>query len=394
MAELKQKKRSGDEDQGGTGPLQSPLKQKETEKEQETTKKTERSVFCTHGVHSGSYPVGGMTVSEAREFLSGILNIPKDAVCAIGGEVVGEKTVIGENVDMMAFIKQASVKGFAEVLTISGKRLQGDGFGMAIAAVSDAMAENAIKGVREEPFPSGCLWRIDAGDASVLILQLEPALRLMKIAANEGSSAKNYQDMRLATPFVILKVPLKGGVVQNTAELFYRNEPARSIDDELFWSNLLNVSPNSYGVLAWVCTQFLWNVLKDKSFGYKPVDKGKYREIDQVDALVKHIFDGGFNRSSEGHEGASCFSKACDRLKDGRVTDFARWQTESVKDPTFMTTVKWEPTGITIRQLIDKTLKQLQAPGVIQDTAMLRASLMGFAARHGIKISASGAEKL
>jgi hypothetical protein len=112
MAKLNEKVRECGEDLPLGDPLHSPLQEKTRTKTGETVKEPERrTVFCTHGVHSGDYKVGGMTVAQARKELGGVLNIPHNSVCVIDAKVQKEDFVIGEDVQMMSFIKQASVKG-------------------------------------------------------------------------------------------------------------------------------------------------------------------------------------------------------------------------------------------------------------------------------------------
>jgi hypothetical protein len=125
--------------------------------------------------------------------------------------------------------------------------------------------------------------------------------------------------------------------------------PLSSLDDELYWSNLLNVSPHSYGCRAWICTQYLRTECPQP--GVTP----------GLHALLNHLWGGGFNRSSEQHEGSSAFKKAGDEKVDSRVTDVECWEKESIKDPRFVLKVSWKPVGVTIRQLIQEELTRHKA---------------------------------
>ena len=71
----------------------------------------ERSVLVQHGIHSGHFPVAGLTVGEARQTLRGLLNIDPQAAAVIGGRIVEEDTVIRPDTGMLSFVKPSAVKG-------------------------------------------------------------------------------------------------------------------------------------------------------------------------------------------------------------------------------------------------------------------------------------------
>lgn len=71
----------------------------------------ERSVYCSHGIHNGHFPVAGLTVADARRTLSHLLNIDPQAVAVIGGQIVDENMIIGADTAMLSFVKPSSVKG-------------------------------------------------------------------------------------------------------------------------------------------------------------------------------------------------------------------------------------------------------------------------------------------
>ena len=71
----------------------------------------ERAVFCQHSIHDGHFPVAGLTVAEARRTLGPLLHIHPEAAAVINGQIVDEDDVIGENVEMLSFVKPSAVKG-------------------------------------------------------------------------------------------------------------------------------------------------------------------------------------------------------------------------------------------------------------------------------------------
>lgn len=239
----------------------------------------------------------------------------------------------------------------------------GEPFQGNLGDLIDVVRRNSVNGFDESPLPKNNLaWKVEAGPLTVCIVELEPAFRLLqwihpKSPIPFGPEAV-YTPRRLATPYVILKVPFLNGRITK-AELFYRTRPLAGLDDELYWSNLLNVSPHSYGCRAWVCTQYL-----SKENPQPGVTPG-------LNALLHHLWGGGFNRSSEQHEGSSAFKKAGEDKVDPRVTDVERWEQESIKNPRFVLDVKWKPVGITVRQLIQEELDRSHANRDLGRTAEL-----------------------
>ena len=70
-----------------------------------------RNVLVSHGIHTGHFPVGGMTVRDARNVLRRLINIEDEAVAVINGAPVEEDTIIEQDVSMLSFVKPASIRG-------------------------------------------------------------------------------------------------------------------------------------------------------------------------------------------------------------------------------------------------------------------------------------------
>ena len=229
----------------------------------------------------------------------------------------------------------------------------GDGAGVetSLDRFVGAVEQASVRGLDMEALADNVKWKVTSGPLTVCIVEQKPQLRRFRwIAADSpaplGPQAK-YRDRRLATPYVVLKVPFLRGAIVPRVELFYRTEPLRRLDDALYWSNLLNVSPSAYGCVAWVCTQYLAH------------EKAAPGTTGALDALMHHVLGlGGWNFSSELHEGKSAWSKAREDGLDKRVTDLDRWEAESVRDPRFVLKVKWKPVGLTVGQLLDNELSK------------------------------------
>jgi hypothetical protein len=227
----------------------------------------------------------------------------------------------------------------------------------------------------DEALADNLKWKITSGPLTVCIVELKPQLRRLVVidpasAAPFGPEAI-YRERRLAFPYVVLKVPFFKGKIVGRVELFYRNQPLRDLGDELHWSNLLNVSPRAYGCVAWLCTQYLAHERPAPG-----ITAG-------LDAVIHHLFGGGFNLSSERHEGQSCFSKAKADQIDPRVTDLDRWESESLRDPRFVLQVEWKPVGLTVRQLVETELKLAGVAPQLSNSAELVSVLLSH--RNGRK---------
>jgi hypothetical protein len=215
----------------------------------------------------------------------------------------------------------------------------------------------APRGLDQEALPDNVKYRVDSGSLTVFVVEFKPAVHSVQWIADDspvpfGPRVK-YRTYRLAMPYVILVAPFESGRLLPTCQLFFRPVPLakKPHQEVVYFSNLLNVSPNAYGCVAWLCTQYLGNDL--------PRGRGAPRNpsmTEQIDALAAHAFGGVLNRSSEMHEGKSCFQQAIEAGIDGRVTDPARWQEETEKDASFILTVEWQPAGVTVGQLIDRQL--------------------------------------
>src|SRR5262245_34657 len=78
-------------------------------KDQPATRADNANVTVSYGVHHGSYPIGGMTVGEARRRLGPLINIDPTAVAVIAGLPVPDEQRI-EGVSMLAFVKPSAMK--------------------------------------------------------------------------------------------------------------------------------------------------------------------------------------------------------------------------------------------------------------------------------------------
>ena len=114
-----------------------------------------------------------------------------------------------------------------------------------------------IHGLSPAPLPDNVKWMVQLGKLTICIVQLTPEWRWANWLADNspvpfGEDAI-YNQRKLATPYVVLKVPFLRDRVIPRVEVFYRNGPLRRLDGEggtLYWPNLLNVSVRYMATVA------------------------------------------------------------------------------------------------------------------------------------------------
>jgi len=195
--------------------------------------------------------------------------------------------------------------------------------------------------------PPGVRYWKERGNAVALAIEFGPHTRAVQWLSDDsptpfGSHAR-YQQRSLAFPYIVILVALARGGLTGYQQLFYRREPLH-LDAELLLPNLLNVSPDSYNQKAWLClanmddiSELSWN--------------------DKIDAIGKHVFCGGWNRSSDVHEGASYFSLM--QELDPRIASAQAWEQASQASPWFMLELGWKPSGLTLAEEMDRMLSQV-----------------------------------
>ena len=75
---------------------------------------------------------------------------------------------------------------------------------------------------------------------------------------------------------------------------------------------------------------------------------------DGLTDLLHHLFETGFNRSSEMHEGASGFSASLDAGIDPRITRVEDWEKATHENPLFVLDVPGLSTGKTLGELVSR----------------------------------------
>jgi hypothetical protein len=229
---------------------------------------------------------------------------------------------------------------------------------MDLRAFVSAIAVHAVQGRTPTPIADNVRWVISCGGVQVYVVELRPELRRVEWIAADSPAPFGPEAVtasrQLATPYIVLKIPFRHGQLSQRVEIFYRNQPLTELDGpggELYFPNLLNVSPLAYNCVCWFCTQYL------------TLPRSRGNPTPALDAVVNHLNSGKFNLSSEYSEGESGFSYYKKLGIDPRVADVDLWEAASQQNPRWVLEVPWQTTGIVLGQLIDSELAHQRAAG-------------------------------
>jgi hypothetical protein len=210
--------------------------------------------------------------------------------------------------------------------------------------------------------PDGVKCVLPKGNGCILVHQTPPRVYHFRwIAANskrEYGPGTSYRQVRLALPYLIVLAVFegsRGGGIQlgHRNECYFTNQPldAKGLDTELSYPALLNCSrfPDDPGhPLSWICTQYL----HQKEFALaKTLEQSLQIGLR---ALLHHLLETGFNRSSEHHELNSWFAESVAARIDPRIASVEAWERATAENPLFPLEVQWLPTGLSLRQIAER----------------------------------------
>jgi hypothetical protein len=251
--------------------------------------------------------------------------------------------------------------GKAVITTEEGQKLE-----RPEALFMDMLRREFLPPLDGTAFPDGIKF-IDWRDPYLLVVhQQPPHCRQVRWITDHSlqpfGPGTTYRKVRLSLPysitFALYFLHGQGLFLSAANELYFRNEPLRSRNDRLGYPALLNISridtPNRQR--SWICTQYLQ---------FPP----KADWIAQLHALLEHTWNGGFNRSSEHHEGASWYGVSKGIHPDLHPVE--KWQAASAND-AFALSVPWKPADFSVGELMN-ALFQENADGAAFHLARPRA---------------------
>ncbi|MFZ1936224.1 MAG: hypothetical protein WCB27_16140 [Thermoguttaceae bacterium] len=322
------------------------------------------SVTVIHGIYAHTLPLAGLTVRQARGELEERMNIDPEAMATVDGHEVDEDTVLQEN-QCLNFVKHSGEKGVADSLTIeNGQVIATSEEGRRLAApetdLLDMLRREILPPTNGVALPDGIKFIIWRNPFLLVVHQSPPHVRRLLWIADDSpcefGPGTAYRWVRLSLPYAFTFAMFfchgKSLHLTQRNELYFGNQPLGSLDDRLGYPALLNISciERPGRMMAWICTQHL-APQPDKDWTC------------QLEALLSHTWNGGFNRSSERHEGASWYSQSKGIHPDLHPVE--RWE-EASEDDAFALKVPWKPVGLTVGELIDHKFEEQQSESAVE----------------------------
>ena len=214
--------------------------------------------------------------------------------------------------------------------------------------------------------PDGVKSMISRPPCVILVHQTPPQPVGVKwITANSPADygpETSYRIVRIGVPYVLVLAvfaPDENGnlVLTDRNECFFRVEPLRSLDDPVLYPGLLNCSKfasQDGNPLSWICTQHLDRA----SLATIPDPARRIRT--SLHALLRCLWETGFNRSSERHEGTSWYEVS--RNVDERIATVENWQRATEQNDLVGLDIPWPPTHLTLRQVAARIFDNHHAP--------------------------------
>lgn len=242
-----------------------------------------------------------------------------------------------------------------EGTTMHAESPEGARASMSVPDVLQAACPRQID-TRGVVMPDGFRLAYPTGPFTVWVLEVPPRVYQFKWIAKDSpkqfGSGTAYRTVRIGLPYVVVLAMYEGDVLSDANECFFRTRPLNVEDDPLCYPALLNCSkfsPPDGRPLSWICTQKL-----ERSTFARLRDPAK-RMRGGLKALLHCLFETGFNYSSEHHEGSSWFTEST--RADERISTVEKWEEATAADPLFVLDVPWLKTGMSVKQVVDRMLK-------------------------------------
>jgi hypothetical protein len=262
-------------------------------------------------------------------------------------------------------------KAASPIVTIEGERVHARSPEGAEADISVAeFSERLLSGLpdtRGIVWPDGTTSLEPTASGFVLVHQTPPAVHGFRwIAADSESEygpGTTYREVRLALPFIVVLAVFERERRTGRFQLGGRNEcffatrplAREGMDTPLCFPALLNCSrfpDEPTHPLSWICTQHL------PPGEYARRDSLSRAVHDGLQALLRHLLESGFNRSSENHELSSWFTETVNARVDPRLASVEAWEAASAEDPLFALQVPWLQSGRNLGQVIARIREQ------------------------------------
>jgi hypothetical protein len=318
-----------------------------------------RQVRVIAGADVEDMDLVGRPVADARAIAQALFGVHPNALAVVDGRRVADEHVLAEG-QRLEFVKFAGQKGAtaaASTIELAGDSAvwRQNGREMArtrVDALLDRVADvgRAPRAWRLTPPHVRLMVERGGGRVVGVVVEMPPGPRLVKWIADGSSDdygpGASYVTRELSFPWVVLVVVFGGGELTGFQQAFFRNAPLASVDDELFFTCLLNcANAPGYGQQeSWVCLANLRRNLERMAWP------------ERIRTVTEHVWHAAFNRSSEIHEGNSHFSTAGEI--DSRLSSSLAWEAATRENPYFTLGLPWRPAprrlGATLAAMLDQ----------------------------------------
>lgn len=189
--------------------------------------------------------------------------------------------------------------------------------------------------------PSSAIHYSKRGNREIVVCELKPQIKSVAWT-NLGYGDTQRKRMETALPRYLLAFPyivivclfIDGSIAYSGYEfpkIFYRRSPIKSLNDELFHTNLQNVGTGK----SWLCLH------PEDIFGEAGCIEG------QINSLMGELWGGVFTNNMDGND-----DYHLSRDIDPSISSIEEWQRSSADDSQFVLNVEWKKTELTINRVI------------------------------------------
>lgn len=311
-----------------------------------------RAVRLVAGADVQEMDLAGRRVADARAVAQAIFAVRGDATALVDGREVTEDQLLAAG-QVLEFVRYAGEKGAgtSTIELVDDRAVWRRG--------GEAFRTLAVRDLLERAGGTGAAppaWRLypqhvrlvverGGGRVTAVVVEMPPAPRRVRWMTDDSPAPfgpeGRYAVRVLSFPWIVLVVVFAGGELTGVQQAFYRTAPLSTLDDELCFTNLLNVA-HGHRQESWVCLVNLAEGL------------GRLGWEERVQAVTRHFWEAAFTRSSEVHEGNSFWEAGA---PDPRLATAAAWEAATHTDPYFTLGVHWRPSprrlGQTVARMLD-----------------------------------------
>lgn len=324
-----------------------------------------KNITLSSGPYLETLPLAGKTVGEIRKRYADRFEIDEKAQAVIMGKDVDENytTKAGE---ALGFIRFAGEKGANAIITIDGEMVR------TKSAEGEIVTTNLRELLKRTGpgydtgsmiIPSGVKAVLSKGPVTILVWEKAPAVQKLSWIRSDSprlyGPGTKYRNVAVSLPYIIVFAVFSRGpdgmpVNVRADECFFRNEPLKSMKDELCFPALLNCSKynsesESYP-LSWICTQHL-KVTPQMTSG-----EAGDRLCAGMEAVRYCLLETGFNLSSENHEGNSWYGETKKHIP--QIDTIEKWEKATADNPMFALEMPWIKTNRSVDAIAQRIFKR------------------------------------